>query len=189
MAMTRRDAIFVSGSTLGLVAGVHYCRFIASDRAYVDEPLSVVRPPAAAVPPSLKLGRSGVALAKAVDRPTSPDCGAMRGSSGPRDGRSDGRVARVASLRPWDRWRAPVTFASACSRAWANSPADSTRLEHGRVSAAAHVLASGIGARQRSHDRTLPTRAQCFSQYVAHSADDPRYRVLPRGAWAWHGGS
>ncbi len=45
MAMTRRDAIFVSGSTLGLVAGVHYCRFIASDRAYVDEPLSVVRPP------------------------------------------------------------------------------------------------------------------------------------------------
>ena len=31
--------------TLGLVAGVHYCRFVASDRAYVDEPLSVVRHP------------------------------------------------------------------------------------------------------------------------------------------------
>jgi DMSO/TMAO reductase YedYZ molybdopterin-dependent catalytic subunit len=31
--------------TLGLVEGVHYCRFIASDRAYVDEPLSVVRHP------------------------------------------------------------------------------------------------------------------------------------------------
>ncbi|MEZ5290942.1 MAG: molybdopterin-dependent oxidoreductase [Vicinamibacterales bacterium] len=31
--------------TLGLVPGVHYCRFVASDRAYVDEPLSVVRHP------------------------------------------------------------------------------------------------------------------------------------------------
>jgi DMSO/TMAO reductase YedYZ molybdopterin-dependent catalytic subunit len=32
-------------NTLGLVEGVHYCRFIASDRAYVDEPLSVVKHP------------------------------------------------------------------------------------------------------------------------------------------------
>jgi DMSO/TMAO reductase YedYZ molybdopterin-dependent catalytic subunit len=31
--------------TLGLGPGVHYCRFVASDRAYVDEPLSVVRHP------------------------------------------------------------------------------------------------------------------------------------------------
>jgi DMSO/TMAO reductase YedYZ molybdopterin-dependent catalytic subunit len=31
--------------TLGLVGGVHYCRLVASDRAYVDEPLSVLRHP------------------------------------------------------------------------------------------------------------------------------------------------
>jgi DMSO/TMAO reductase YedYZ molybdopterin-dependent catalytic subunit len=30
---------------LGLVPNVHYCRFIASDRHYVDEPLSVLRHP------------------------------------------------------------------------------------------------------------------------------------------------
>ena len=30
---------------LGLVPGVHYCRFIASDRFYADEPLSTLRHP------------------------------------------------------------------------------------------------------------------------------------------------
>ncbi|MBM3776934.1 MAG: hypothetical protein FJW23_01680 [Acidimicrobiia bacterium] len=30
---------------LGLVPGVHYCRFIASDRMYVDEPLDTLRHP------------------------------------------------------------------------------------------------------------------------------------------------
>lgn len=30
---------------LGLVPGVHYCRFIASDRMYVDEPLTTLRHP------------------------------------------------------------------------------------------------------------------------------------------------
>jgi DMSO/TMAO reductase YedYZ molybdopterin-dependent catalytic subunit len=30
---------------LGLVPGVHYCRLIASDRAYVDEPLATLRHP------------------------------------------------------------------------------------------------------------------------------------------------
>ena len=51
------------------------------------------------------------------------------------------------------------TFAFACSTAWANSPAECIRLRHGRVSAPAHVSVSGIGARLRSHNRTLPTRA------------------------------
>ena len=31
--------------TLGLVSGVHYCRLIASDKAYVDEPLATLRHP------------------------------------------------------------------------------------------------------------------------------------------------
>jgi DMSO/TMAO reductase YedYZ molybdopterin-dependent catalytic subunit len=31
--------------TLGLVSGVHYCRFVASDRHYVDEPLATLRHP------------------------------------------------------------------------------------------------------------------------------------------------
>ena len=31
--------------TLGLVAGVHYCRLIATDRRYVDEPLATLRHP------------------------------------------------------------------------------------------------------------------------------------------------
>lgn len=31
--------------TLGLVPGVHYCRFVASDRMYMDEPLSSLRHP------------------------------------------------------------------------------------------------------------------------------------------------
>ncbi len=31
--------------TLGLVSGVHYCRLIASDKAYVDEPLTTLRHP------------------------------------------------------------------------------------------------------------------------------------------------
>jgi DMSO/TMAO reductase YedYZ molybdopterin-dependent catalytic subunit len=31
--------------TLGLVPTVHYCRFIASDRMYVDEPLATLRHP------------------------------------------------------------------------------------------------------------------------------------------------
>jgi DMSO/TMAO reductase YedYZ molybdopterin-dependent catalytic subunit len=31
--------------TLGLVSGVHYVRFVASDRMYVDEPLATVRHP------------------------------------------------------------------------------------------------------------------------------------------------
>jgi DMSO/TMAO reductase YedYZ molybdopterin-dependent catalytic subunit len=30
---------------LGLVSGVHYCRFIASDRHYIDEPLATLRHP------------------------------------------------------------------------------------------------------------------------------------------------
>ena len=30
---------------LGLVPGTHYCRFVASDRAYVDEPLTTLRHP------------------------------------------------------------------------------------------------------------------------------------------------
>ena len=81
----------------------------------------------------------------------------------PRGGRSDWGVARVARIRPWDRRRAPVTFASACSSAWANSPAESIRLRHGRVWAAAHVSVPRIGARQRSHDRRRPTRATVCS--------------------------
>jgi hypothetical protein len=76
-----------------------------------------------------------------------------------RDGRSEGRVARVATKRPPGPRRAPVTFASARSGAWANSRVESIRLRQGRVSAPAHVSVCGIGARQRSHDRTLPTRA------------------------------
>ena len=31
--------------TLGLVPGAHYCRLVASDRAYVDEPLATLRHP------------------------------------------------------------------------------------------------------------------------------------------------
>ena len=68
-----------------------------------------------------------------------------------------GPAAGTGSARLADSRRR--TFASACSSAWANSPAESIRLKHGRVSAPAHVSVSGIGARQRSHDRTLPTRA------------------------------
>ena len=107
-----------------------------------------------------------------------------------------GRVARVASIRSWDRRRAPVTFASARSSAWANSPAERIRLKHGPVSAPAHVSV---------WNRRPPTVPRLNAAYPSHGVQLTVTRspgptawgssppCLTSEAWSgcthvWHGG-